>query len=122
MAPITIRTLEGMLEGDSGWGHLEDARSKLLLGPVVDGSEAQQEIKIRIDWWDSVAYVDLLTRAELRLTRKITRRKRQKLNHRDAKADKAKWQVVEGAYRKAVGSLTLENSGTFDKGSASLGK
>ena len=107
MAAITIQTLEGMLNGVETWSMLEEARNKLLLGPVSSGEEAQQEVKLRIEWWAAGAFEDLLNRAEL-YTANRARKRRKGTMTKTQRAGKARRQAAEGAYRKAVGSLTSD--------------
>lgn len=105
-------TLEGMALGLPGCCKLEEARSKLLLGEAPQGVYGPKELGDRFDLWASGSYEALLVRAEAQAllrqgaSRRLTARQRNA--QAQAKRRRAKKLMAEGAYRKAVASLSSD--------------
>ena len=63
-ARILTDLLERMAEGDTAACVLEEARTKLLLGPVPRGANVRVELAKRLERWNAGAFTELLVRAE----------------------------------------------------------
>ena len=104
--------LEGVAAKLKGWCWLEEARSRLLLADCLQGAHRDTELAVRLSMWERGAFVGLLARCEMQLISRRSsqaQRRRAVPNHeKQAKRRKAKQQVAEGAYRKALTSLTSE--------------
>ena len=109
LCSVTAATLLGMVRGDPRASVLEEARSKLLLGPVPKGRNLRVEIGNRLVLWKSGAFEQLLLKAE-----EAQRQRRRASLRRPAGADarnrirRSKKLAADGAYRKGIGSLTTE--------------
>ena len=110
LAMVAASTLEGVVNGDAEACALEQARSKLLLGVPPRGSNTRVELARRLALWEEGAFEELLLRAE--------EQARARAGPRDglpepaaasaSKARRARHLVREGAYSKAVASLTSD--------------
>ena len=82
--------------------HLEQGRSKLLLGPVPKGLHTITELEFRLRLWHDGDFEALLARREAQVAacRNQTRRRT------GTKSSRARQLVREGAYRKGVTALT----------------
>ena len=58
-------TLKGMVSGENKANLLEQARGKLLYGPIPRGISTRTELKRRFDRWEEGSFSDLLVQAEV---------------------------------------------------------
>ena len=112
MAKIATLCWEGMAAGFPGWCTLERFRSRLLLGAIPDGAHVPKEIATRVSLWEQRAFSALVDRIEMQQASRTGRtRKRQRARaDMDCTGRRARIlkQASEGAYRKAIDSLTTE--------------
>ena len=110
-ALILAGLLDRMSEGDADACMLEEARSKLLLGPIARGSNLRVELAKRLRIWQEEPFVELLVCAE--------EQQRESVRHRSAlrgaathgaRARRARHLISEGAYSKATSSLHTETA------------
>ena len=106
--------LEGIEAELPGYCKLEEARSKLLLGECPQGAYAPKELAERFALWEASEYGQLLARAEAQTLLRSSERQRNTAKRQNAERQtrrrRAKKFVAEGAYRKAVGTLTTDVS------------
>lgn len=106
---ILTRLLRGMADGDEECCLLELARSKLLLSNPPRNMNRRVELARRLQLWEDGKFAELLTRSEEQRRRRIAQagisRPRCK---RSSKARRARMLASEGAYGKAVSSLTAD--------------
>jgi hypothetical protein len=100
-----------MAAGQPVWTALEEGRSKLLLAAIPDGAHVPREVATRVSLFERRAFEDLLSRIELQAVNKAGKKmKKTKLGtikaDSAARKSRARKQVLEGAYRKAIGTLT----------------
>ena len=95
----------GMAAGLPGWTAIEEGRTKLLLAGIPSGAHVPQEVLRRADLFLRRSYEELLSRVELQMAGggRQGRRRKQTTSHRQ---EQARRQTAEGAYRKAVQTLT----------------
>ena len=112
-AKIWAETLEGMAANSPGWTSLEEARSKLLLLDPPPGKHIPTELEERVVLWQQGQYEELLCRAEAQAALRRTPPKRNIQKKAEAvlasKKRRAKRLCGEGAYRKAVQTMTGEH-------------
>ena len=92
---------------------LEERRSKLLLGQVPHGEHSPKELATRLAMWENENYTGLLSRMERQYFEAVMARRqsRRQINAaKQAKPRKARRMVGEGAYRKALNSVTSEHA------------
>ena len=105
-ARILTDMLERMAEGDTAACVLEEARTKLLLGPVPRGAHVRVELAKRLERWNAGAFTELLVRAEeQQRARARCRAALRGMPKHGARARRARSLVGEGAYSKAASSL-----------------
>lgn len=102
------KTLKGVAARLPGWCKLEEGRSKLLLMEAPARAHLQQELGERFALWNNGLYADLLSRAERQLLLKGQPAKKQRKVSTSTKGAKARRQIGEGAYRKAMGTLSTD--------------
>ena len=108
-ARILTDLLERMAEGDTAACVLEEARTKLLLGPVPRGAHVRVELAKRLERWNAGAFTELLVRAEeQQRARARCRAALRGMPKHGARARRARSLVGEGAYSKAASSLHTE--------------
>ena len=103
-------TLTGMARGVERASKLEQARTKLLLGPIPQFRNKRVELVSRFDAWEAGQFEFLLIKAEEQNHQRNEARKK-RIDGGDssrAKAQRAKDLAQNGAYSKAVSSLTSE--------------
>ena len=110
LAATTVATLTGLARGVEKASVLEQARTKLLLGPVPKFRNKRTELVNRFDAWDAGHFELLLIRAEEQNHQRKEARKKSLLDgdNSRSKARRAKDLAQNGAYSKAVSSLTSE--------------
>ena len=112
MGATMAATLTGMARGIERASVLEEARTKLLLGPVPKFRNKRAELMKRFDEWEAGHFEFLLIRAEEQeILRNADRKKRQNdgtNSKRGYRTSRAKDLARNGAYSKAAGGLTSE--------------
>ena len=109
LAGIMASTLTGLVQGDERASDLEQARSKLLLGPVPPHRNTQTELALRFDMWTGGRFEELLVRAEEQWHARVAARRTGRVGGAARlRARRAEATAREGAYRKAVMSLTSD--------------
>ena len=106
---ITRQCRNRCADGDAAWAALEEARPKLILGAVPQGMAVSDEVAARMTLWAAGEFAQLLDRAEQqRVLMDRTRGRRQPLEAEDParRGKRARHLAAEGAFRKAVASLT----------------
>ena len=108
-AAVVAGLLNRMADGDAAACTLEEARSRLLLGPVPRGLNLRVKLARRLQRWSDGAFMELLERAEeqCRQRAKIRAALRRAPKHGD-QARRARSLIGEGAYSKAASSLHTE--------------
>ena len=103
---IMAACLEKMREGSEFGSHLERARSKLLFGKIPYGCSIRNELAQRMDLWDAGLFGELLIRAEEQYATRLFEQRRRRRIASQGNGVRARQLAIEGAYRKAVVSLT----------------
>ena len=93
--------LEAMV-ADAKDCHLEQGRSKLLLGPAPKGLHNKTELEVRLSLWHEGDFETLLVRREAQVAASRTRTRHRTGNN----SARARQLVREGANRKGVTALT----------------
>ena len=107
LCTITARLLTEMTEGNARSAALEEARTKLLLGPVPRKRNRRVELNTRLRLWNQGDFDTLLIRAEGQaLDRQAHQRRRP--GRDKGKGARSRLLAKEGAYGKGVRSLTSE--------------
>ena len=104
------QALEGIAAKVPAWCKLEEARTKLLLSEAPEGADSKRELAERFRLWSDGRFSELLDRAEQQhvLNRRPAKRAPKGKKRRTDRARMALYQTGEGAYRKALGTLTSE--------------
>ena len=110
LASTMAATLLGMARGNGKASTLEQARSKLLLGPVPRFRSKRKVLTERFDAWEAGQFECLLIKAEevqfaLRRQAGVNRNTQDALS---GKLRRAKQLVSNGAYSKAIAALSSE--------------
>ena len=105
MAGTLLSSARGTVRGNA----LEQARSKLLYGPIPNGFNTCTELEERFTGWEQGRFSELLLRAEAQAAFRVEDRRRRKGGSTGSiRASRAKALTRAGAYRRAVVSLTSE--------------
>ena len=105
-ATVLANLLNRIAEGDADACVLEEARSRLLLGPVPRGTNVRMELARRLRLWADGQFMVLLVRAEEHCRHRARCRAalRAAPTH-GARARRARALIGEGTYSKAASSL-----------------
>lgn len=111
---VTTTSLEGMAAKLTGWSALEEGRSKLLFSAIPTGAHVATEVATRTALFERRALGDLLNRVELQAIMKRQPQRRKKRGRttdeaasvNDQRREAARKQVREGAYRKAITTVS----------------
>ncbi len=110
MATAWTESLNGSMDGDEIWSCLARYRSRLLLGPVPDGKDRNEELKRRLRLWEQGNFDEL---AHMMLGQQAEARRRARGAHEAGDPDaeeerlgrRARLTTAKGAVSKAVKSL-----------------
>jgi len=106
-AACMAATVRGTVRGDARASALEQARSKLLLGAIPRQRSTRREIAARFTLWGEGRFAELLVRAEEQWHERMAARRCGRVGGAARlRARRARTLAREGAYRKAVVSLT----------------
>ena len=100
-ANIMTESIELLVAGGDNC-HLEQGRSKLLLGPVPKGLHVRTELELRLRMWGDADFDALLVRHEAQAAASKGQSRKRNTNG----CNRARQLVREGAYRKWVAALT----------------
>lgn len=106
---LVAKLLDRIGDGDADACFLEEIRTKLLLGVPLRGMNVKSELARRFKLWDEGRFSQLLVRAEEQYrVRNSMRQAKTRMPIHGSRARRARQLVSEGAYSKAVASLTSE--------------
>ena len=115
IAVVTAQCWEGTAAALPGWSRLEEARSKLLFAGIPARSHMPKEVASRLALLEAREFETLLERVEADCGPKRRRRRKRPAGEdleplQDDRAKRALRQTEEGAYRRAITTLSASQA------------